>query len=993
MTNITNSKIFIYLTTNIKSYSLICLISVFSLSESVAAISSFKQVEISQQSSINQPNTNREIAEKLIKEGIQLFNQGSRESREQARKKLQEALILWQKIGDRKKLAEIFPIIGRIYDDLSDNLKALEYYNQGLPLLREVGNKSMEASTLNNIGLVYSNLGKNLQALKYLNQALPLRRELGDRSGEAVTLNNIGQVYSDLGNNFKALEYLNQALPLRREVGDRSGEADTLNNIGLVYHNLEEKHKALEYFNQALLLFHAASNRGREAITLNNIGAVYQDLGENDKALEYFKKALLLFRAASNRGGEAATLNNIGRIKDDLGEDKKALEYFNRALPLFHAVGNKGGEAMSLNNIGIVYQDLGENITALEYFNQALTLHRAVGNKGGEATLLNNIGRVYLNLGKHSTANKYFNQALPLHPAIGNRGGEANTLGNIAELERNRGNLKASLANIEASIQIIEELRRKINQEELRTSYFSTKQTFYRFYIDLLMELHKKQPLKGYDARGLHMSERSRARSLVELLNQANAKIHKGVNPELLKKERNLQLSINFKEKSRQNLLQKPDITQAEVQRYTKEIENLLQEYRQLQAKIRSTSPEYASLTNPNPHKDILKLPQIQQQLDQNTMLLQYSLGEKRSYLWMVTNNEFHSYELPTKQEIEKAAQRLSNDLQQPTTSDLAFSSAIQLSKIILAPVANKLSRKRLVIVADGALLTIPFAALANPKNHQYQPLMINHEIINLPSASTIAIQRRHQQNRQMAPKAIAILADPVYNITDERITAKPEKTKIPSRLELENYALKRSAKSLKRNGWARLPGTRKEAQAILKLLPQSQINKAFSFDANYDWATNPALKQYRILHFATHGFVNPDQPELSGIVLSLFDKFGNPKHGYLRLADLFNQDYPAELIVLSACETGLGKNISGEGLVGLTRGLMYAGASRIVASLWQINDQSTAVLMQQFYKQMLQQGKTPASALRAAQRKLWQNPEWRSPYYWAAFIVQGEWN
>ena len=164
------------------------------------------------------------------------------------------------------------------------------------------------------------------------------------------------------------------------------------------------------------------------------------------------------------------------------------------------------------------------------------------------------------------------------------------------------------------------------------------------------------------------------------------------------------------------------------------------------------------------------------------------------------------------------------------------------------------------------------------------------------------------------------------------------------------------------------------------------------SFDANYDWATSSALNQFRILHFATHGFVNEEQPELSGIVLSLVDKKGKPISGHLRLGDLFNQDYPAELIVLSACETGLGKNVNGEGLVGLTRGLMYAGAARVMVSLWQVNDAGTSILMQEFYKEMLQQGKTPPEALRAAQRKLWENPKWRSPYYWAGFTVQGEW-
>lgn len=297
----------------------------------------------------------------------------------------------------------------------------------------------------------------------------------------------------------------------------------------------------------------------------------------------------------------------------------------------------------------------------------------------------------------------------------------------------------------------------------------------------------------------------------------------------------------------------------------------------------------------------------------------------------------------------------------------------------------------------------IPFAALADPNNSKnststqtdtnYQPLMLNHEIVNLPSASTIAIQREKIAKRKIAPKKIAILADPVYSSNDQRVTGKEET--INPELDLERSALNRSAKSLNRTGWDRLPNTKIEAQEILKLFPSTDTLQAFNFDANYNLATSKNLNQYQILHFATHGFVNPDQPELSGIVLSLVNQDGQQIPGYLRLADLFEQDYPAELIVLSACETGLGKNVSGEGLVGLTRGLMYAGAARVALSLWTVDDKGTSVLMQEFYKQMLQENKTPSEALRAAQRKLWSNPDWRSwrsPHYWGAFTLQGEW-
>ena len=971
---------------------------------------------------------------------------------------------MWQKLGDKRWQATTLLGIGRIYLGLGENRKALQYYNQALPVLRAVKNRVLEATTLHSIGLIYSNLGENQKALEYYKQALPISRALEDKNGEASILNNIGIVYADLGENQKALQYYNQALRLRRAVKDRGGEATTLTNIGGIYADIGEKHKALQFYNQALPLTRAVKDRGVEAATLNNIGLIYSDLGENQKALQFYNQAkplyrvvgdrngeatilnnigkvysdleenlkaledynqaLSLFRAVENKGAEASTLNNIGGIYLDLGKNQKALQYYNQALPLRRAVGDRGGEAITLNSIGEFYSEIGESNKALQNFKQALSLFRAVEHKGGEAIILNNIGVVYWRLRENQKALQYYNEALPISRAVGDRSGEANTLWSLAKLERKQGNLQASLNRIKSAIAIIEDLRGTYTNQDLKTTYFATVQDYYKLYIDLLMEQHKKNPSKGYDSIALHISERSRARGLIELLAQANATLSKNVNPKFIAEEKELQLKRQAQEKNLVKLINQKQPPKDTIKQTETEIQNIINQQKQLKAKIRAQNPERDKITNPEP----LKLSEIQQQLDKDTVLLQYSLGEERSYLWLVTPNSLNSYELPKDEEIEKVAKEFHSEL---ATNNLPIDSAQKLSKMILAPVQDKLAGKRLVIVADGVLQQIPFAALADPnnsknstsiktsnecrdvtcnvsrgglipepipdkpgvKNTNYQPLMLNHEIVNLPSASTIAIQREKIAKRNIAPKKIAILADPVYSSNDERITGKSTSYDLNIDIELERLALKRSAKSLNRNGWIPLPNTKIEAQEILKLVSDESSVSAFSFDANYNWATNKNLNQFQILHFATHGFVNPEQPELSGIVLSLLNKDGEQIPGYLRLADLFEQDYPAELIVLSACQTGLGKNVSGEGIVGLTRGLMYAGASRVALSLWNVSDEGTSVLMQEFYKQMLQENKNPTQALRAAQRKLWANPDWRNPYYWAAFTLQGEWN
>ncbi|MEC4985734.1 MAG: CHAT domain-containing tetratricopeptide repeat protein, partial [Oscillatoria sp. PMC 1076.18] len=602
---------------------------------------------------------------------------------------------------------------------------------------------------------------------------------------------------------------------------------------------------------------------------------------------------------------------------------------------------------------------------------------------------LNNLGLVYDSIGEKQQALNYYNQALPLTRAVGDKGGEAATLSNLASLERDRGNLNTALTQIEAAINIIEDLRSKIGSQELRQSYFATVQVYYKFYIDLLMELHQQNPNQGYDAQALHISERARARSLLELLTEANANIRSGVDSQLLAQEQNLLQQINALEHRKHQLLNS-QYTQTEIDEINALSESLLSQLDQLEAQIRVTSPRYADLKYPEP----LTLKEIQQQvLDDDTLLLQYSLSEFGSYLWAVTKDSITSYELPPQADIEAAAKEFYTQLESPEIPE--SETAVKLSEMILAPVAAQLGNKRLLVVGDGALQSIPFAALpvTSPSSSPlgglgYTPLLAQNEIVTLPSASTIAINRQQLENRSFAPKTLAVIADPVFNEDDSRLTGTPEQ---PSDTNLNYAALTRSFLDFGDN-FTRLEFTRKEAQTILAFVPENQRSSALDFAASREVTTSPELAEYQIVHFATHGLINLVNPELSGIVLSLFDENGAPENGFLRLHDIFNLNLPAELVVLSACQTGLGEEVRGEGLVGLTRGFMYAGAKRVVVSLWSVNDVATSELMGLFYQKMLSEKLTPVQALREAQLEMLKSQNWQAPYYWAAFTIQGEW-
>ena len=324
---------------------------------------------------------------------------------------------------------------------------------------------------------------------------------------------------------------------------------------------------------------------------------------------------------------------------------------------------------------------------------------------------------------------------------------------------------------------------------------------------------------------------------------------------------------------------------------------------------------------------------------------------------------------------------------------------------------AAQLGRKRLLIIADGALQFIPFSALPNPlpinSREAAPPLIVEHEVISLPSASTLAVLRRDVQGRAPAQKAIAVLADPVFASADERLTktaaktvqlkGQPEASADESRgLGLTGEQLSEAAveTNVTRAGLVipRLPFTRREAEQIAALVPAQQRMEALDFAASRPTMLSPQLSQYRYVHIATHGFLDSQHPELSGIVLSMVDEQGKPQDGFLRAHEVFNLKLPAELVVLSACQTGLGKEVKGEGLIGLTRGFMYAGSPRVVVSLWSVNDEATAELMTRFYRGMLKEGLRPAKALQAAQVSMLKEKRYSAPFYWAAFTLQGEW-
>jgi CHAT domain-containing protein/tetratricopeptide (TPR) repeat protein len=893
---------------------------------------------------------------------------------------------------------------------------AIDKYLTAAPLFKNAGDSYRQALTLLSIGIAYAQLNEFRRALPYFDETVGLARALGDRRLEAGTETFLGGMRDILGDMGAALDHYNRALKLSRDSGSRLNEASSLNNIGKIYSDQSDWQKALEYYDQALTLYKAISSP-RVAITLNNLGVTYMSSGDPAKALEYFQQSLPLLRAGTDRNAESYTLHHIGNAYNRLGQYQTALEYFAQARAIQQQTGNRAQEAETLDFIGVTYSALGEPAKALDYHQKSLEIQRTTGNLRREAASLSNLGHVYNLLHKPDKALVQLDQALSLFRAIGDLNGVAVALERSARAEQALGNMAEARKRVEESLNLIETVRARSGSQQLRASYFASREQAYKFYIDLLMRQHAGNPSQAYDAEALRAVERGRARSLLEMLAETTVDIRQGVDPTLIAREHDLSQMLNAKAQRQIQLLAQKGSTQ-EIDSLKAEISALEDQYQQVQTLIRKNSPQYASLTQPQP----LKLDEIQQQLDRNTLLLEYSLGEDRSFVWAVTPTSLKSYELPGRQQIETTARRVYELLTARSVATAGetltgkyarlarldsqlVNTTGELSRMVVGPLAGELNGKRLLIVADGALQYVPFAALsavsyqasvsAGGVPATYRPLVIDHEILSLPSVSALAVQRKNLAGRKPAAKAVAVIADPVFSTADERLKSLArtsvkgtERSDDKTTRIIEHIADNGSGKLAIR----RLRFTRQEANQILAVAPRATNLKALDFDASRATATAINLGGYRYVHFATHGYLDSERPDLSAIVLSLVDREGNPEDGFLRTHDIYNLNLPAELIVLSACQTGLGKEIRGEGLVGLTRGFMYAGARRVVVSLWNVNDKATAELMQRFYRGMLKENLTPAAALRRAQSEMFQQKQWQSPYYWAAFVLQGEW-
>lgn len=935
----------------------------------------------------------------ILREGEVYNAQGERDD---ALSFLDEALQLSRALGFIEAEEKISLSLGGVYDhparDGKDSEKAAEHFRHALGLSRELRDEQAEANALIGIARTDDSADKR----EYFRRGYELLMGGGHDLGEiSYALGDSGLVQLSMGHQLYGMATLQQALEAARVAKDRRQEAYMLGYLASGYVMQADLSKALDYYSNALILHRANGDSLGIGKTLLQIGAMHISLGEMDKALESSRQAVSIRRKMQNSGLEAEALRQLGSVHLELGNAETALVHFRRALALYRVVSDSWGEADTLQAIGEVHVKQAKLQDARRDYEQALRIYYAEDWPTfqmdlSEATAWRRLGSVEISLGETAEASKSLNRALKLLETAGHSTeDEAAVLYELARADRVANHLPEAIGRIQSALDLTEQLRGTVPGADVRASYVAKVRDRYELLIELLMELHQQHPTEGYDSRGLEWSERARARGLTDLFRESHADIRQGVDPGLLEQERSLQAQLSFKAAYRIQLLSKPH-TDQQARGLEEEIGVLTTAYEENQAQIRARSPRYASLTQPQP----LTLSEIRGLLDPTTVWLEYSLGADRSFLWVITPDSLHSYALPKRAEIESLARLAYKEMSinNPSGGQQATNA---LGRMLLAPaVEHLLEGKRLVIVAEGALEYIPFAALR--ASEQGAPLAAEHEIVNLPSASALLFLRKEMEKRTPSPQQVAVLADPVFSGNDPRVSHKPNapaNAAVSSEKEMALTAEKgRSAdiqRSARESGMLfldRLPASRREAETIVALAGRGANLEALDFNASRKTATSSDLAQYRIIHLASHTFLNSLHPELSGIVLSMVDEQGQPQDGFLQAHEVFNLKLNADMVVLSACQTALGKEVRGEGLIGLTRAFMYAGASRVVASLWRVPDEATAELMHHFYAAILKEGLPPAAALRRAQLALRQDRNWSEPYYWAGFVLQGEW-
>lgn len=874
--------------------------------------------------------------------------------------------------------------------------------------------------------------GQADQALGQLEQALKLYQQANDAKGTAIASDALGDLYSRQGQYEVALKHYQQARTSYSSASDNYNANLMLAKTGDMYYrsgNVSEARSAYSQMSVTKPDLNAAKDVQQKASKGRSIFGRAQSIASGGPSVSTATDAASVGADVANTVKEerekyrqfilyAIYETGIGRADYLSGQFDTAKTHFDNALaaansPIYGKFGqSRRWRVAARTSLGDVA--LGQNRYA-----DAIKLYTAAADGARKDNRPDLIWPAQRGMGRSLWA-------------------QATAQSDQKKATKGREDAIAAYRN---ALKTIEAIRSgSLSADESRSTFLGTTKDVYDEAASALAEralmtAAAGAPLSGSAlqdaAEAFQIVEQSRARSLLDMLGESGTNITEGVPADLLKrKQDNLDRQQEIAEIMTGNSLS-PDAEKKSNADLETELNQLSTEYDSIENQIRAASPRYASLTLPQP----LSLSEVQQQvLDDKTALLEYSLGKQSSYLWAVTQGGVSLFKLPARTAVDEQAIALRNQLVPtrlrtriagidvagnqtrglgvaaagaPDASAVsAFAAASNaLYKTAVEPASSLIADKRLLVIADGALNYVPFEALvtaAGGADYTALPYLVKtNEIVYAPSASVVSVIRK--QAVKPTGKNVLLVADPVFNSNDPRAKGAAAAPTAAGTGDTRGLGLASAltdvagtpANQTPATGLqlARLTGTRIEADEIAKLTRTSggTADVWLDLQASEAGVQTKDLKNYRILHIATHGLLNAERPQFTGLVLSLVgNKTGD---GFLRTDEIFNLKLGAPLVMLSACETGLGKEKRGEGVIGLTRAFMYAGAPTVGVSLWSVADRSTADLMTDLYKRMLTgQGMSAAAAKRAAQQSMIEGKKYSAPFYWAPFVLVGEW-
>jgi CHAT domain-containing protein/tetratricopeptide (TPR) repeat protein len=870
-------------------------------------------------------------------------------------------------------------------------LQTMDGLRQSIPMFweaaagwRAAGDAPLELSTLEALASLtglFSQFGRESAAAR--ERLAELYAASPEREWEVVNWASLANAYFNEGRLVDAKRAVGRALDLALVGGFRASAARSQRELGYYEFELGNYDRAREQAHRTQALAAEIDDKALEAMAMWDLARLDDLAGDFEAAIVRNRLGLDLALASGNSPAVALITLWLGLNHLRRGELDEAASSFEARLGLAPKYVQREQETHARLGLGDVMLARGDREAARQRY-EAVAAALERGAPRWRCIGEQRLGRMDLEDGRLDQARARFETMLEIARQRQNPPCEAEARAGLADVAARRDDLEIAETEARRVVELTETFREAAVSLESRSLGFGALAPAYERAIEISMR-RAAQGDGDASARALMLHERALARGLLDRVSEARLDSRARLPPTLAAER------AQVRERWRGRLAQlqvsmrtRPDAP--ETKALIDETSALAVKVRDVEARIDASDVRHALFLRSQP----LGVKAIQSLLDDDTLLLEYALGSARSYLWVVSPRDIRALTLPPRAEIEALARRVHEGLARspagPASARRAGEEDLRaLTRLLIEPAAPQLAARRLVLVVAGALSLIPFGALPQPGTAVHPlPMLAKHEIVQVPSATILGAMRTLTAGRARPARTAAIFADPIFDAHDPRVHARTQSAGI-------RRAAPSDAPRVRGVTLTRLPFSRGEAEAI-RSLASRRVSTFMGSEATRERALARALYDYRFSHFATHGIVNQDVPSLSSLVLSLVDGAGRPRDGFVMVPDIYDMTLNADVVVLSGCQTALGKQIRGEGPIGLARAFMYAGVPRVVASLWQVDDLATAELMKRFYRGMLVDELTPAAALRAAQRDLATGRRWASPYFWAPFVLQGDW-